>query len=247
MAEPKKVIETKAETKLIIKPEPPKSILGNRKSDGFAGFSHEDTKKPKKSVKITNEPIFPQRKSAGFVSPRETANTIKHEVKKDVEPTEKSYINGKLDKLLKEFDEKPNEIINKSPIAVRKDLLEEEPETKMENNDLQEKEDANVKDEDETMEIVYNTKTAITPHESVPDVRKWDCDEVYTYFLGLTTSEYAHLFKEHQIDGAALLLIKRDDVLNRFNLKLGPALRLYARIVALQHKNNNPILVWNEN
>lgn len=96
------------------------------------------------------------------------------------------------------------------------------------------------------IDISYDHRTQLRPHESIPDVKKWDCDEVYTYFLGTTTAEYAHLFREHQIDGDALLLIKREDVLNRFNLKLGPALRLYSHIVTLQYKNNNPILAWDE-
>lgn len=92
----------------------------------------------------------------------------------------------------------------------------------------------------------YNRSTFFQPHEDIPDVKKWDCDEVYTFFLGTMTAEYAQLFRDNQIDGDALLLIKREDVLNRFNLKLGPALRLYAHIVALQSKHNNPILSWNE-
>lgn len=96
------------------------------------------------------------------------------------------------------------------------------------------------------VDIRYDRRTQIRPHESIPDVKKWDCDEVYTYFMGTTTAEYAHLFRENQIDGDALLLIKREDVLNRFNLKLGPALRLYSHIVTLQYKNNNPILAWDE-
>lgn len=94
-------------------------------------------------------------------------------------------------------------------------------------------------------ELLYNTKTSIKPHEDVPDVKTWDCDTVYVYFRSKTNDEYANLLKENQIDGDALLLIKREDVLNRFNLKLGPALRLYSHIVALQCRNNNPILAWN--
>lgn len=94
--------------------------------------------------------------------------------------------------------------------------------------------------------LTYDKRTIYKPHENIPDVKKWDCDEVYTYFLGITKPEYAEIFREHQIDGDALLLIKRADVIRRFNLKLGPALRLYSYIVALQNKHNNPILAWNE-
>lgn len=101
-------------------------------------------------------------------------------------------------------------------------------------------------EEKHCIDINYDLRTQIRPHESIPDVKRWNCDEVFTYFLGTTTAEYAHLFREHQIDGDALLLIKREDVLNRFNLKLGPALRLYSHIVTLQFKNNNPILAWDE-
>lgn len=94
--------------------------------------------------------------------------------------------------------------------------------------------------------FVYNAQMRIKPHESIPDVKTWDCDEVYTYFLGTKTAEYAHLFKDKGIDGDALMLLKRDDILKQFNLKLGAALRLYSHIVSLQYKNNNPILAWEE-
>lgn len=94
--------------------------------------------------------------------------------------------------------------------------------------------------------IQYDEMSRMRPHESIPDVKRWDCDEVYTYFMARTSAEYADLFRENQIDGDALLLIRREDVLNRFNLKLGPALRLYSHIVTLQYKNNNPILAWQE-
>lgn len=93
--------------------------------------------------------------------------------------------------------------------------------------------------------IVYDVASRFTPHENIPDCHRWDCDEVYTYFMGTSTPQIAQLFKDNEIDGDALLLMKREDIL-RFNLKLGVALRLYSQIVSLQFKNNNPILVWNE-
>lgn len=93
--------------------------------------------------------------------------------------------------------------------------------------------------------IAYDAASRVTPHENVPDCHQWDCDEVYTYFMGTATPEIAQLLKDNEIDGDALLLMKREDIL-RFDLKLGVALRLYAQIVSLQFKNNNPILVWNE-
>lgn len=53
------------------------------------------------------------------------------------------------------------------------------------------------------------------------------------------------LFKE--IDGASLLLLQRNDVLSRFGLKLGPAMELYQRIVALQSGESETVdvrLTW---
>lgn len=95
-------------------------------------------------------------------------------------------------------------------------------------------------------DIDTTRKNFINTTENVPDVRDWDCDEIFTYFMATSTAEYAHLFKEREIDGDALLLINRDDVLTKFNLKLGPALRLYSHILMLQFKNNNPLLAWDE-
>lgn len=98
----------------------------------------------------------------------------------------------------------------------------------------------------DTEKLSYDKTNVFKPHENIPDVKKWDVDEVYTYFLGITSPEYAQKFRDHQIDGDALLLIKRKDVIDRFTLKLGPALRLYSHIASLQCKHNNPILAWNE-
>lgn len=130
----------------------------------------------------------------------------------------------------KNREELQNTSPNENIISVRKDLVSRCDED-MIGSDLD--------------ELQYSKKTSIKPHEDVPDVKTWDCETVYVYFRSKTNDEYANLLKENQIDGDALLLIKREDVLNRFNLKLGPALRLYSHIVALQCRNNNPILAWN--
>lgn len=94
--------------------------------------------------------------------------------------------------------------------------------------------------------LISKKNDMIKTTETIPDVRNWDSDEIFTYFMGTTTAEYAHIFKDHEIDGDALLLVSREDVLTKFNLKLGPALRLYSHILTLQFKNNNPIFGWDE-
>ncbi|XP_049538466.1 uncharacterized protein LOC125952795 [Anopheles darlingi] len=65
------------------------------------------------------------------------------------------------------------------------------------------------------------------------EIRRWTCDDVSSYFSRYRQS-WGDLFLEQEIDGASLLLLQRNDVLSRFGLKLGPAMELYQRIVALQ-------------
>lgn len=235
--------------------KPLKMLLPNRKSDGFPGFARID-----ESVKVESK----EQKSLSFPSikvKRKTSTTPVRRLSacKSTEATQilndwklptieqpTADLNVKQEAPSPDPDAAGHVIGTDSEsfedqskskiITVRKDLVgQSNTETDTKNTENFDK-----------MEIEYDTKTAIVPHDSVPDVRKWDVDEVYTYFMGKTTPEYAQLLKHNQIDGDALLLIKREDVLNRFDLKLGPALRLYSHIVSLQYKNNNPILAWNE-
>lgn len=214
----------------------PRSLIPNRKSEGFPGFPRNET------TKVDPKPItMKSNKNVAFVSAK--TPTV---IRKEVEPVithfeikkEKSSPTPEREAARTEpyIRAEQSENAEAKKISVRTDLVEP---TKVESNSMKSESD------DEKMDIEYDTKTVITPHESIPDVRKWDCDEVYTYFTA-KAPQFAQLLKENQIDGDALLLIKREDVLNRFTLKLGPALRLYTHIVELQYKNNNPILAWNE-
>lgn len=236
-------------TSLVNQSEPLKLLLPNRKSDGFPGFAHDESakaesKEPKIMPLSTIRAIQTKRKStaAPVVQKTPEATRILSDwkvptvegpvVDLDIKQEAHSPAPDAAEQTESFEDQSKSKII-----TVRKDLVgqaQAEADKKPAENS------------DDKMEIEYDTKTAIVPHDSVPDVRKWDVDEVYTYFMGKTTPEYAQLLKHNQIDGDALLLIKREDVLNRFDLKLGPALRLYSHIVSLQYKNNNPILAWNE-
>lgn len=60
--------------------------------------------------------------------------------------------------------------------------------------------------------------------------------------LGLTVfggtpsgcQEIAEEFRAQEIDGQALLLLKEDHLMSAMNIKLGPALKIYARISMLK-------------
>lgn len=233
-----------------IKTSPPKANNGaGKKSAGFAGFSHDETNKsngtkpstePIPIVTITKQPavkrIQTDRNSTSSKSSNADQKTIVGdlldlEIKAELHtptPIERNENNSNA------FDANDTVEVKTAGISVRSDLKRPH---------VERSDDVTASIE---MTVVYDNTSKIKPHENIPDCRNWDCDEVYTYFMGTTTAEYAQLFKENEIDGDALLLMKRDDVLNRFNLKLGPALRLYSHIISLQFKNNNPVLTWNE-
>ncbi|EDS38204.1 conserved hypothetical protein [Culex quinquefasciatus] len=77
---------------------------------------------------------------------------------------------------------------------------------------------------------------------SFENVQNWTCEEVYRYFMH-HFPDYAHLFKEQEIDGPSLVLMRKSDVLS-FGLKLGPAITLYQRIVMMQNNDPDFRLTW---
>lgn len=227
--------------------DPPKPVLPNRKSEGFPGFGHIETiradQKSNDNTKFKKVVTIPKSREPTSTksSPGGCTNDVRAAAKVDEVKVEKKSPTPEQEIPFQMFEQ--NELINKSPISVRTDLVQTTAPQQATNSHADE---IKAENGDDQMTIQYDSKTVICPHESIPDVRKWDIDEVYTYFLAKDTPEFAQILRDHQIDGDALLLIKREDVLDRFNLKLGAALRLYAHIVSLQYKNNNPILAWNE-
>ena len=73
--------------------------------------------------------------------------------------------------------------------------------------------------------------------EETPDARSWSADEVFSYLRsqGFADAD-AKVFVDHDIDGRAALLLKRQDVISSLGLKLGPAIKLYRQIQVLQLK-----------
>uniref|UniRef100_A0A1B6D2Z5 PHD-type domain-containing protein n=1 Tax=Clastoptera arizonana TaxID=38151 RepID=A0A1B6D2Z5_9HEMI len=80
--------------------------------------------------------------------------------------------------------------------------------------------------------------------ETIPDVSDWTINQVYEYFLTQLSPELAQIFQEQELDGQSLLLLKRHDVLKGFNIKLGPALKIYGHIKKLQIRRSDLKLLW---
>lgn len=67
------------------------------------------------------------------------------------------------------------------------------------------------------------------------DPTKWNVREVYNFIRSLPgCQEIAEEFRSQEIDGQALLLLKEDHLMSTMNIKLGPALKIFARINMLK-------------
>ena len=60
-------------------------------------------------------------------------------------------------------------------------------------------------------------------------------------FLDVTLGPHVEMFRSHEIDGKALLLLTDDMMMKYMNMKLGPALKVSNIINMLQGKKHLPI------
>ncbi|XP_053498559.1 polyhomeotic-like protein 2 isoform X2 [Ictalurus furcatus] len=67
------------------------------------------------------------------------------------------------------------------------------------------------------------------------DPAKWNVEDVHEFICSLTgCQEIADEFRSQEIDGQALMLLKEDHLMSTMNIKLGPALKIFARISMLK-------------
>ncbi|XP_041062956.1 polyhomeotic-like protein 2 [Carcharodon carcharias] len=75
----------------------------------------------------------------------------------------------------------------------------------------------------------------ISHHFLPSDPTKWNVEDVCEFIRSLPgCQEIADEFRAQEIDGQALLLLKEDHLMSAMNIKLGPALKIYARINMLK-------------
>ena len=90
------------------------------------------------------------------------------------------------------------------------------------------------------------TTTTSSVDESLPKVNpvKWTVGEVCDFIRGLPgCADYAEDFAIQEIDGQALMLLKEDHLMSAMSIKLGPALKIVARIDSMRVEslsNSNP-------
>ncbi|XP_059396178.1 polyhomeotic-like protein 2 isoform X1 [Carassius carassius] len=75
----------------------------------------------------------------------------------------------------------------------------------------------------------------LTQHFLASDPTKWNVEDVYEFICSLPDcQEIAEEFRSQEIDGQALMLLKEDHLMSTMNIKLGPALKIFARISMLK-------------
>lgn len=76
----------------------------------------------------------------------------------------------------------------------------------------------------------------LLPHNFLPsDPGQWNVEDVYIFICSLPGClEIAEEFRSQEIDGQALLLLKEDHLMGTMNIKLGPALKIFAQISMLR-------------
>jgi hypothetical protein len=87
------------------------------------------------------------------------------------------------------------------------------------------------------------------PPESSPDLplsddpRDWSISQVISYLSGIDHSLDPHvqLFRSHEIDGNALLLLTTDMMMKYMDMRLGPALKIANIVNMIQGKKHQPI------
>ncbi|KAH8276570.1 hypothetical protein KR044_001730, partial [Drosophila immigrans] len=93
-------------------------------------------------------------------------------------------------------------------------------------------------DDGDCTEVVDEEQQAVT-------VQSWNVEQVVSYVERFYPQE-SNVFKSQEIDGAALMVLTRQDIIDRFGLKLGPSLRIYQLVLSLQTALDDVTLGWVE-
>ena len=76
-------------------------------------------------------------------------------------------------------------------------------------------------------------RTALGVYSSAP--KYWSVEDVGEFLQNNGFSEYMVTFGDHEVDGKSLLLLKERHLMDNFEMKLGPTLKLLECIYRLSH------------
>lgn len=97
--------------------------------------------------------------------------------------------------------------------------------------------------QDSTAQTVTAAISDDVQQEQQKSVRAWSVEQVVKFVQRFYPRESA-VFEAQEIDGAALMVLNRQDIIDRFGLKLGPALRIFELVLLLQTSTDDVTLAW---
>jgi hypothetical protein len=91
-----------------------------------------------------------------------------------------------------------------------------------------------------------NRQLNIEEDPSIPIIKDWTVEKVYQYFSDKFPDKaiIPNALKNCEINGDALLCLRRSEVVDHLGLNLGCALHLYCEILKLQTRSGDPTLTW---
>lgn len=79
-------------------------------------------------------------------------------------------------------------------------------------------------------------KAIITDDDLTENPMKWTIEDVCTFFVKFCDEETTAKFYAQKVDGEALLSLCQKDLINLMNIKVGPAIKIYNRILHLRQE-----------
>lgn len=252
-------------TKAIFDPSEYNGPVHKRKKDALEAekalksekstSSNSATKDPQLKPVLTNSP----KKAAAIASVYlSSPSKVKIESKESViglNNVKNKTVNDIVKKRLPMESKKPFGISQALPVIPAVSVVKEpskriqaRKDQKRPSNDLAST-SAKKKQRNSSITTDFDDGTTIEYKESdIPDVRHWTHQQVSQYFnanLGFSKPDSA-VFLNEEIDGEALMIMKRTDIVtNKFqNLKLGTALKMWSHILKFQTGSNDPTQAW---
>merc|ERR1711981_948141 len=96
--------------------------------------------------------------------------------------------------------------------------------------------DINEDEDDENVDVI-----SIDPPASPSNVEQWSVDTVVEFVSNVEScQDYPDVFREHSIDGSALVVLSETHMTRILGMKLGPVFRLRAAITELMNRTTSP-------
>ena len=94
-----------------------------------------------------------------------------------------------------------------------------------------------------TVEPIAQAPPVLEPEQMPADPTLWTIDNVISHlsYLDSALGPHVEMFRSHEIDGNALLLLTSDMMMKYMGMKLGPALKICNIINMIQGKKHQPL------